>query len=266
MASFTACRLVISVMLLFIAAAPVAAADPKVPPGRDPGGVAVAIIGSGLDYRKADVAARLARDGEGELVGWDFVDEDRTPFAAEGGVDPVVAIVLVGSDARLVPVRVSAGSERQVAQALRLLDETPARVALLVADPGNPIAWSNLATAARQLTRLLIVVPARLVARDARRTPARDDVAGLLVVSAAASRPGADLAVEADTGQANADAIAAGKTHADDVAAAEIAGLAARLIAKETTETGDAMRTRLLGLATQRPDGSKVISGIDRLP
>ena len=39
------------------------AGKPKVPPGRDPGGVAIAVIGSGVDYTLTNIARRLARDG-----------------------------------------------------------------------------------------------------------------------------------------------------------------------------------------------------------
>lgn len=58
---------------------------PPVPPGRDPGGVAVALIGTGIDYTLPAVARRLARDGEGELIGWDLQDEDRKPFDTSKG-------------------------------------------------------------------------------------------------------------------------------------------------------------------------------------
>lgn len=57
------------------------AADPKVPPGQDPGGPALALIGGGVDYTSADIAHRLARDGEGEPISWDLIDNDRTAFA-----------------------------------------------------------------------------------------------------------------------------------------------------------------------------------------
>lgn len=57
------------------------AADPKVPPGQDPGGPALALIGGGIDYTSAKIAHRLARDGEGEPISWDLIDNDRTAFA-----------------------------------------------------------------------------------------------------------------------------------------------------------------------------------------
>ena len=58
------------------AAAPALAADPPVPLGQDAGGTAVAFMTTGIDYRDPAVAKALARDGEGELIGWDFVDDD----------------------------------------------------------------------------------------------------------------------------------------------------------------------------------------------
>jgi len=41
---------------------------PPLPPGRDPGGVAIALVTTGIDYTVPEVAQRLARDGEGELI------------------------------------------------------------------------------------------------------------------------------------------------------------------------------------------------------
>lgn len=73
------------VLALAWAGAAAMAADaprkPKLPPGVDPGGLAMAVIGDGIDYTRPEIATRLARDGEGELVGFDLVDRDRLPFA-----------------------------------------------------------------------------------------------------------------------------------------------------------------------------------------
>ena len=59
----------------------VLASEPKVPPGLDPGGVAIALLGDGVDYTKPELAKRLARDGEGDLIAWDFVDNAIRPYA-----------------------------------------------------------------------------------------------------------------------------------------------------------------------------------------
>jgi len=55
--------------------------DPPVPAGVHPeGAVTVALIGSGIDYTDPDLLPHLARDGEGFLLAYDFVDEDTEPF------------------------------------------------------------------------------------------------------------------------------------------------------------------------------------------
>jgi hypothetical protein len=236
------------------------AADPKVPPGIDGGGVAVAIVGDGLDYRRPELLPRLARDGEGELVGWDFADDDRRPFAATGGADGLAALLIATSPARLVPIRVARGEERQIAQALRLLGDMPARIVLVSAEPGAPIDRAKLAAASRGLPRLLIVVPARLVA-SAPGVPAVEpsDATGLLVAAAAPSAA-ADAWVPAGPSPGP------GGVHADDLAAARLAALAARMLTGEPALAGAALRARLLSLVASGSDGSRAFPGIERLP
>jgi hypothetical protein len=242
------------------------AADPKVPAGRDPGGIAVAIVGGGLDYRRETMASRLARDGEGELIGWDFVDGDRHPFAASGGVDRVAGVVLAASKARLIPVRVAADSEPQIVQALRLLDETPTRIVVLAAAVA-PIARGNLAVASHQLGRMLMVVPARMVAPIPAAASSSADAAGLLVVSASGNDRQADLIVEpGSTSGANRSPSATEAAHPDDLAAARVAALAARLATVGPTLAGPTLRARILALARPRVDGAKVLSGVETLP
>lgn len=115
------------------------AADPKVPPGQDPGGLAIALIGGGIDYTQPALAARLARDGEGELIGWDVVDNDRAPFAAaanpqelgQGVTDATVLSTLLLSayaKGRLVPVRAPSQDPQALAKAIAFATGTPARI------------------------------------------------------------------------------------------------------------------------------------------
>ncbi len=91
-----------------------AAADPEVPPGIDPGGEAIVIVGTGIDYRNEVIAARLARDGEGELIGWDFVDNDRRPFADpetlpadKNATELALQILRQYPQARIIPMRLA---------------------------------------------------------------------------------------------------------------------------------------------------------------
>jgi len=69
----------------------------------------------------------LARDGEGELIGWDLEDKDRKPFdKSKGGTRPewggdgtlVASLLLSTQAARLIPVRVDPGDPASLARAL----------------------------------------------------------------------------------------------------------------------------------------------------
>jgi hypothetical protein len=145
------------------------AEKPPVPPGRDPGGSAVALIGTGIDYTLPHITPRLARDGEGELIGWDLQDQDRRPFDQSKGTAPpewggdstLLASLIVGAPAvRLVPVRVDPSDPVELARALAFVAQTPARVAVVaMASPSRP-HWEAFRQAAQRFKDLLVVVPA----------------------------------------------------------------------------------------------------------
>jgi len=145
--------------------------DPRVPPGTDPGGVAVALISAGIDYTLPQIAGRLARDGEGDVIGWDFVDGDALPFAPADGEGPSGATALASAilaeapAVRLVPVRVDIGQAGSVSKALAFVAKTPARAVLLTALAPNG-DWGLFRLAAREFKQLLIVVPADPAAAD----------------------------------------------------------------------------------------------------
>jgi hypothetical protein len=245
------------------------AAEPKVPPGRDPGGVAVALIEAGLDYRRSEFAARLARDGEGDLIGWDLVDNDARPFSAAEADGRLASIVLAeGQSARLIVVRVAPGRHDQIAAGLRFSAGTPARVALLASDPGVPVQLGDLIAAARQLPGMLLIVPARHVAAGPPGfTRANDgDRSGLLVVAGAGQPPSADVAstLVARPGTPVEVAVAAGR-HPDDIAAARVAGLAARVLAVEPGLTPGLLAGRILDLAIPQQGGPPLLVEIARI-
>jgi hypothetical protein len=142
---------------------------PPVPPGRDPGGVAVALIGAGIDYTRPEMAQRLARDGEGELIGWDLEDKDRKPFdkskggtrAEWGGDGTLVASLLLGTPTlRLVPVRIDASDPVSLARAIAFVAQTPARVAVLPMWGTTRADWEPFREAAIRFKDVLLVVPA----------------------------------------------------------------------------------------------------------
>jgi hypothetical protein len=247
-------------------------AKPRVPPGRDPGGTAVAIIGAGLDYTRPEIAQRLARDGEGHLTSWDFADNDRLPFAAQPEHDlPLAHIVLgEGQAARLVVVRVPARSEAALPGALQRAAATPARVVLMVAEVAAAIAHANLMEAARRMPHLLLVVPASRVAPGKPAASADSPRPhGLIVVGAGFEAAGsaADITAGLETRAGSpADLAKAAGTAPDEIAAARVAALAARIIAVAPEADGAALRARILGLAVfGRPGEPPALARIDRL-
>lgn len=256
---------VITALLALLGLAEARPGKPRVPAGRDPGGIAVAIIGGGIDYRGAEIAARLARDGEGELIGWDFVDDDARPFSDRDDDGALAGLLSAeGQGVRLVPVRVAAGRHDQIAAALRFVGNTPARVALIIADPGAPLPLAGLAEAARHLSGLLVVVPARHMAEvvPAPSLP-EGDRAGLLVVTVSGIAAVADVAAAIEPaagGPMGADA--ADKANREDRATVRVAALAARLIRDDPKLAGAALRTRLLSYAKPQPPGPPAIPDI----
>jgi hypothetical protein len=161
-------RTVAAVFLLVLATtgAPAQSAKPKVPPGTDPGGIAIALIAYGIDYIDAEIAPRLARDGEGEIIGWDFVTNDNKPFAAapDAGIDGTRLAKLILSAyarGRLVPLRIASSDPAQFAQAMRFALQSPARiVAVPILNERRPEFGEVLNAAAAHARDRLFVVPA----------------------------------------------------------------------------------------------------------
>ena len=112
------------------ASSALAADKPPVPAGRDPGGVAIAIIGPGFDYTVPALAARLARDGEGEIIGWDFIHNDRRPFEAATASPSPARILAREPGVRLVIARVDIANRDMAAKAIGWAARSPARIVL----------------------------------------------------------------------------------------------------------------------------------------
>ena len=91
--------------------------------------------------RSPQIARRLARDGEGELIGFDLVDKDNRPFgdsradtpAHWGGDGTIVAgnILDATIGTRLVPVRVDPRNPASLARAVAFIAQTPARIVVV---------------------------------------------------------------------------------------------------------------------------------------
>ncbi len=139
-------------------------AKPKIPPATDPGGIAIALIAYGIDYTDPEIAPRLARDGEGEIIGWDFVTGDNKPFAAapEAGIDGTrLAKLMLSAYARgrLVPLRIAPSDPAQFAKAVRFALQSPARIVAIPIWNVRPDVIDVLNAAAAHARDRLFVIP-----------------------------------------------------------------------------------------------------------
>jgi hypothetical protein len=201
-----------------------APAKPKITPGADPGGVAVAIIGTGVNYTLPFIASRLARDGEGDIIGLDFVDRDNRPFDVAGpdatpdGIRPMgttLASVLLAEAprARLIPVRLKMGEPRAFGGAAAFVASTPARIAIVAFSSTNRADWEPFEQAAKAAPHVLFVIPAGDGGQDLDKVPLYPASLGLpnAIVVTAGIRGG--LRVGANFG---AETIDVGVVFADD--------------------------------------------------
>ena len=138
-----------------------ASSEPAVPPGLDPGGVAIALLGSGVDYTNPKVARALARDGEGDPIAWDFTDNDVKPFAAAStNTEDAVYLAAKGAAIRLVVVKEPIANPAAVGHMAAFTTRTPARILVWPAGTPDRPDWPVLLQAAQRFTDRLFIVPA----------------------------------------------------------------------------------------------------------
>lgn len=155
--------------------------NPPVPAGTDPGGVPVALVDAGVNYLLPDINRRLARDGDGRILGFDFWDLDRRPFDANPARSPffperhgtrTAALLLSEApDARLVPYRYPRPDMDRMAD---LVDDAATHGVRLVNmslgsnDRGD---WEAFAAAATRHPDMLFVLSAGNNGRDIDQQP-----------------------------------------------------------------------------------------------
>lgn len=283
-----------ALLTLLLLTLDVLAQKPRIPPGRDPGGVPVAIIASGVNYTLPGIAERLARDGEGDLVGVDMEDGDNRPFdrtpskanpapaAAHAGIHvgsgTAIASILIreaGRPVRLAVVRPRLGDPHTYGNAAAFAAHTGARVVVLSVTSTGPREFEIFARAAAHFQDLLFIVVAGDEARDldaASLYPASLGLANILVVTAATGD--GKLVEKAGFGPRTVDvAIVAEAIDAVDadgkpqnltgtaVAAARAAALAVRLTAAEPALKGAGLKAKLLTLAAPMAGPARTRTG-----
>jgi hypothetical protein len=182
--------------LTLAASAAAQSSKPPLPPGRDPGGVAIALFGTGIDYTLPEVARRLARDGEGELIGWDLADNGNRPFrpsadaspgAVWGGDGTALVRAVATPGRRVVPVKIDPADPRSLARATAFVARTPARIVVVPAWSRSQSDWEPFRQAALRFKDLLFVLAAGDDGKDIDREavwPAAFGLANAFVVTA----------------------------------------------------------------------------------
>ncbi len=210
-----------------------AAKEPPVPPGlSSPGSVAVALLGPGVDYRKPELVRRLARDGEGVLIGWDFTDNDTVPFAEVGpGTPAAITLANLAPAAQLVIVKERLGDAQAFGHMMTFVSRTPTRIVVwLDADPNRP-DWPILVQAIARFGDRLFIVPAGHGGLDLDKSAAYQGVRGAANVLVVASD-----AAAANRGATTIDITVVGSAGGLPLAATDaaliIAAVAARALEK----------------------------------
>jgi hypothetical protein len=153
----------VTVGVAFAVACPTAiAADPKVPPASPAEDrLPVAILTTGFDYTRSEIAARLARDGEGEIIAWDVPGNDRFPYDTAGDTELLTALVNLlpaSAPVALLPVKVDLDDPGSLAKGLAFIARTPARTVVVPLWTSTPEPWSLFAKAAAHFATLRIVI------------------------------------------------------------------------------------------------------------
>lgn len=150
--------------------------NPPVPPGGDPGGVAVAHVDTGVNYLLPQIAARLARGPDGALLGADLAEHDGRPFDLDpvrGPLFPrrhgtVVASLLLAeaARARLVPFRYPGEDAQGFADLVEAIAQSPARIVAMPLGGYRKADWQPFAAAAARHLELLFIISAGNEGRD----------------------------------------------------------------------------------------------------
>jgi len=241
--------------------------NPPVPAGLDPGGVTVAHIDSGVNYLLPEIAARLARDGSGRMLGIDLWDGDDRPFDGDQGRSPFfpirhgtpVASLLVkeAPSARLLPIRYPRPDMARMAEAVDAAAAAGTRIVAMPMGSRRPEDWIAFADAAVAHPEVLFIVSAGNDGRDIDAAPlypaslpldnmvmvTSSDAFGRLASGSNWGAVSVDLMVPAEALEVIDYRGARGTASGSSYAVPRVAALAARLLkANPDWTTGDLKR------------------------
>ncbi|MEL6747060.1 MAG: S8 family serine peptidase [Pseudomonadota bacterium] len=255
------------------------------PAGRDPGGVRVGLIDSGLAYDLPMFASRLARDANGVPLGYDFWDLDAWPYdgdMARGAFLPIrhgtpVASVLVreAPGAALIPLRYPRPDMSRLADAINRAAAVGARIVAMPLGSRRRSDWEAFNTALEARPDVLAIVSAGNDGRDIDIEPvwpAALPLDNMLVVTSAdafgrlarGSNWGAasvDIMLPAENIEVTDFRGAQGKASGSSYAVPRLAALAARLLTAEPALTTPELIQRIFERTAPPADKGVVAAG-----
>ncbi|MDX1487392.1 MAG: S8 family serine peptidase, partial [Acidiferrobacterales bacterium] len=152
------------------------ALNPPVPQGEDPVGIPVAIVDAGVNYLLPEIDQRLARDENGEILGYDYWDMDRRPFDANPARSPffpqrhgtktATLLLREAPMARLVPYRYPRPNMSRMGELIRDAAAKGVLIVNMSMGSNKHDDWEAFAAAARANPQMLFVVSAGNDGRD----------------------------------------------------------------------------------------------------
>jgi len=246
------------------------ALNPPVPVGVDPGGIAVGVIDSGINYTVAPFSDRLARDTNGTLIGKDYWDDDDRPYDIDTGRSPffplhhgssVASIIIKEAPmARVIPVRYPRPEMTKMADAIDWLSAQNIAVVNLAMGSNSEQEWAAFADAAQRHPQMLFLISAGNNGRNIDTDPvypAALPLANTIVITS--SEPNGRLARGSNWGPTHVDIMvpgeridvidhrgAPGKASGSSFAVPRVTALAVRMLAKNPNWKGPELRDAIL--------------------
>jgi len=254
--------------------------NPPIPPGRDPGGVTVALFDSGVNYTLPHIARALARDADGRPLGYDYWDLDDRPFDGNPAASPfapqrhgteIAGIVLQeGPGIRLIPYRYPRPDMKRLADMVAAADRNGAVIVGIPMGSNREEDWLAFLGAARAHPHILFVISAGNNDRDIDRTPVYPAASslrnGLVVTSCEESgwrargsnwgRNHVDIMIPAENVPVIRFDGGAGLGSGSSHAVARVVALAARLLKRNPDWRAAELKAAILERATPAPQRS----------
>ncbi|MDE0176311.1 MAG: S8 family serine peptidase [Defluviicoccus sp.] len=259
------------------------------PVGVDPGGVRVALVDSGLAYDLPPFRDRLARDGEGKPLGYDYWDLDPWPYDGDVSRGPflpirhgtAVASILAreAPDAALVPFRYPRPDMSRMGELVARAVQAGVRILAMPLGSRKPEDWRAFERALRGRD-ILAIVSAGNDGRDIDREPVYPAALALEnIVTVTSADAFGRLASGSNWGAETVDVMlpaenleivdfrgASGKASGSSYAVPRLAALAARILARHPGLGAAELKARVLARATPSPFERKDVVSAGWIP